>query len=58
MICRETIRYQQNTDKYTSWKDVIQQRCWVQYCVNIAVGLVRLPEVSDYYRRNSSMEVS
>ena len=41
-----------------SWKDVSPTEKLAIFGVNIAMGMVRLPEISDYWKRSGVMEVS
>ena len=41
-----------------SWKDVTPTEMLAIFGVNIAMGMVRLPEISDYWKRSGFMEVS
>ena len=41
-----------------SWEDVTPTEMIAFFGVNIAMGMARLPEISDYWKRSGVMEVS
>ena len=59
IICHETNRYhQQNTRNDNSWKDITPTEMTAFFGIKIAMGMVRLPEISNYWKRSGVMEVS
>ena len=59
IIFHETNRYhQQNAPNDNYWKDVTPTEMIAFFGVNIVMGMVRLPEISDYWKRIGVMEVS
>ena len=58
-ICHEANRYhQQNTPNDNSWKDVTPTEMIAFFRVTIATGTVRLPKISDYWKRSDVIELS
>ena len=59
IICHKTNRYhQQNSPDANSWKDVTPTEMIEFFRVNIVMGMVRLPEISNYWKRSGIMGVS
>ena len=59
IICHETNRYhEQNALNDNSWKDVTLTKMIAFLGINIAMSMVRLPEISSYWKQSGVMEVS
>ena len=59
IICHETNRYhEQNALNDNSWKDVTLTKMIAFFGINIAMSMVRLPEISSYWKQSGVMEVS
>ena len=59
IICHESNRYhQQNTRNDNSWKDITPTEMTAFFGVKVAMGMVRLPEISNDWKRSGVMEVS
>ena len=59
IICHETNRYhEQNALNDNSWKDVTLTKMIAFLGINIAMSMVRLPEISSSWKQSGVMEVS
>ena len=59
IICHETNRYhQQNAPNDNYWNDVTPTEMIAFFRVNITMGILRLPKISDYWKRSGVLEVS
>ena len=59
IIFHETNRYhEQNALNDNSWKDVTPTKMIAFFGINIAMSMVKLPEISSYWKESGVMEVS